>query len=345
MHSFAGAAASPALFAIPAVAIAAWLLGMRQSSGLRMGLKAVSLRHMLPEMCALLGLFVCAAALIYRGKHNGFLTPDSTQQHFMDAIQNDWPVLVSADSLMVLQGMIRVVVVSSVALRAGLDRTCFAGEPAALFLLACICRLVLFGMSPVDVYHIDGPLGGVVSILVEAAAVPPLLYLTRGLAYDAGAVFRVFGLATLAALMAYSNRFDLTVHEPFQGAFWYLDFEFSLVQTLDFFAAGAFMAQALIASESGKTPPSMSFTHVFLLVQQVLPSYFFVYALAPPLTTPRDLVGAGHPFEMMWAVGVMQFAMYFCAGLFHFAALNDEPNAKLSMLTTMGTTAPLVFDV
>jgi len=42
---------------------------------------------------------------------------------------------------------------------------------------------------------------------------------------------------------------------------------------------------------------------------------------------------------MMWAIGLMQFAMYGCAALFHFAALSDEPHAKLT------TTAPLVYDV
>jgi len=286
---------------------------------------------------------VFAATLLSRGKHNGFLAPDSQQQLWMDKIKNEWPMLVSADSLFVLQGMIRILVASSVALRATSDSSCLAGEPAALFLLACICRLVLFGMSPVDVYHIDGPLGGVISIVVDAAAVPPLLYLSSGLARSAGGSVRVLCMTTVAVMMAYYNRFCLAedpLGDKSAGAMWFLDFEFSLVQTLDFVGACAFMAATLIASDSGKTPsPSMIFSHVGLLIQQMLPAYFFVYGLAPALTEPTDIVGAGYPFHMMWAIGLMQFAMYCCAMLFHFAALSDEPHAKLT------TTVPLVYDV
>jgi len=155
-------------------------------------------------------------------------------------------------------------------------------------------------------------------------------------------------MTIVAVMMAYYNRFSLASDawqlqpgEVSSGGTWYLDFEFSLVQTLDFVGACAFMAATLMASDSGKTPsPSMSFSHVCLLIQQMLPAYFFVYGLAPALTEPAEIVGAGYPFSMMWAIGLMQFAMYCCAALFHFAALSDGPHVN-----KLTATEPLVYDV
>jgi hypothetical protein len=281
-----------------------------------------------PEVLGLLAFALFAGCLLTHGKHHGFAEADAD---LWEEMVRGWPTLISADSLFVLQGMIRIVVLLSVCLRAGMESTALSNMAAALFLLSSLCRLVLFALSPAEVYHIDGPLGGVTSILVEVAAVPMLLFLSRGILRH-GRIVGVVATALLAALVAQRNKFSLA-----DAPDAHLDTLFSVVQVLDFFAACAFLRQTCTSNALKPANAAASFAYVMLPLQQLLPAYFFFTAFTDSRSSEvfqihPELVRSGKPFQLMWAIGFAQLVLYTIAGVFHFGVHADETNEKSKQL-------------
>jgi len=286
------------------------------------------IRRLTPELVGLGSLGASAAALLWRAGPFGFDDIPENVAGTWESINKDWPMLTSADSLFVLQAMLRLVVALSAALRAGSETSPFAGTPAVFALLGVATRLVLFGLSPTGIYHIDGPLGGLTSVIIEMAVVLPLFLISRSLT-RAGVITVLTG-AFVSVAVAANCRFGLA---PSELA--YLDTLFSLVQLLDFLAAlifvlryiGAFLAFASGApAENVKLPrgPSACFALVVLPMQQLLPAYFFLCAFGPPLEAPSELVRDGCPFQMMWLVGFSQVGMYLMSGALHLVMCDDD---------------------
>eukprot|EP00928_Gymnodinium_smaydae_P033545 TRINITY_DN24003_c0_g2_i1.p1 TRINITY_DN24003_c0_g2~~TRINITY_DN24003_c0_g2_i1.p1 ORF type:complete len:380 (+),score=81.67 TRINITY_DN24003_c0_g2_i1:71-1141(+) len=284
------------------------------------GHAAAVLMRFAPELTGLTVLAAFASFLLARGDHSGFAVIPDDQAELWGSIKNAWPLLTTADSLFVLQAMVRIVVLLSVAFRGGASAP-LAGCSAAFALLAQVCRLLLFAFSTPDVYHIDGPLGGLTSVVFEVAAVPVLLYLSRSLS-TRGAAVVMFGGAC-AAGVASVNTFALADFMPA------LDALFSLVQLLDFLAACAFLRNTMVALGSvsdASSSTALSVAHVLLPLQALLPAYFFLTAFAPPLVVESVLVRQGLPFEMMWGVGSAQVGLYALAGVLQLAwALDATP--------------------
>eukprot|EP00928_Gymnodinium_smaydae_P074125 TRINITY_DN57188_c0_g1_i1.p1 TRINITY_DN57188_c0_g1~~TRINITY_DN57188_c0_g1_i1.p1 ORF type:complete len:353 (-),score=45.77 TRINITY_DN57188_c0_g1_i1:141-1199(-) len=282
------------------------------------------LRRYAPEALGLAAFACFAMVRLVRRGHSGFDTIPADQMDIWQDIDSKWPMLVTADSLFVLQAMVRIVVLLSVACR-GPASAPLSGSPACFGLLAQVCRLLLFVFSPLGVYHIDGPLGGVTSIALEAACVPVLLFLCRGLTIRGAAA--VAAGAACAAWIAGLNRFGLADDLA------YLDTLFSLVQVLDFCSACSFLVRSLGDLIGRKTTFHMvSPVHALLPLQALMPAYFFLTAFAQPLEAPVELVRNGRPFEMMWFVGATQVGIYGLVGALQLAwsldVAPEEPAAE-----------------
>eukprot|EP00928_Gymnodinium_smaydae_P058022 TRINITY_DN4122_c0_g1_i1.p1 TRINITY_DN4122_c0_g1~~TRINITY_DN4122_c0_g1_i1.p1 ORF type:complete len:384 (+),score=71.14 TRINITY_DN4122_c0_g1_i1:88-1152(+) len=287
-------------------------------SQLALAKMGVMLRRFAPELVALGVLGTFASCMLARGGHTGFAVIPDDQAELWGNIQSEWPLLTTADSLFVLQAMVRLVLLVSVACR-GSASAPLAGSPAAFALLAQVCRLLLFALSTPDVYHIDGPLGGVTSVIFEVAPVPVLIFLSRNLSAKAAAIVVVASAS--AAGVASVNTFGLADFMPA------LDVLFSLVQLLDFLAACAFLRTtiaALGAMGVAKSNSAPGIADCLLPLQALLPAYFFLTAFAPPLVVEPVLVRQGMPFELMWTVGAAQVGLYALAAVLQFAWSLDE---------------------
>lgn len=319
-------AASIASLPLIAAVCAMWFM---ESQNRGSKVPAVSyLRRLTPELVGLGSLGVSAAAFLWHAGHNGFGDIPESHAEVWGSINKEWPILTSADTLFVLQAMLRLVVVFSAAIRAGSETSPFAGTPAAFALLGVASRLFLFGLSPVDNYKIDGPLGGPTSIIIEMVVVLPLFLLSRSL--TRANVVTVLAGAVVSMKVAANCRFGIA---PSELA--YLDTLFSLVQLLDFLAAISFVLRyicAFLAFASGalgehvKLPdgPSACLALVILPIQQLLPAYFFLCAFGPPLEAPSVLVRDGYPFQMMWFIGFSQVGMYLMSGALHLVMCDGD---------------------
>ena len=74
------------------------------------------------------------------------------------------------------------------------------GEPAAFFLLAALVRVALLTLSPRDVYHLDGPLGGDMNVAIEVTSC--LLLLPLGCRILQKGLFRCLTVAVIGTLLA-----------------------------------------------------------------------------------------------------------------------------------------------
>jgi len=270
-------------------------------------------------MCAVLVIFLCT-----RQRHIGFESiPDSDDQLWQE-ITKDWPLLMTADSLLSIQSMIRVVMLLSALLRDGaVGNTALVPEAATFMLFASVCRLGLIGLSPFDVYHLDGPLGGAVYVIFEVVAFPLLLLLSHGMVYQGARGIVVLASGAFFSYVAASNQqFHLADDAK-------LDLLFSMALIFELPAAMSFLVRSCTAAVS--TTEQMAkhsyalFTHFVLPIQQGLSLYFLLVGLAPPLETPESNVRVGHPFEFMWAAGAAQVVMYLLAAIVYFISSVEEP--------------------
>lgn len=308
----------------PLIILAAivWLLELgRRYGGLRAETWAKELRQAAPELLGLVGIASLAAFLLARGGNQGAPIRTAEDQEIWQSIQAEWQVLTTADSLLGAQAMLRLLLVGSAALR-GASPLAF-GCTAKFLLLAAAARVALLALSPRDIYHLDGPLGGNLNAALEVAALLPLAYLSRGASRRQAPVLLVSCLA--AAGVAWTNH--LALAEPGQA---YLDALFSLEQLLEFLASAACLAGAAGAAAEGDGCQPLgapaAFAHCLLPLQQLLPAYFMLTAWgAAPFQVVPELVGAGRPFEVLQSCGVAQVGFYLLAGVLRLAIADPEP--------------------
>lgn len=336
MDSFASGAASTSSFnahlgqAMPQdlatttfiiIAAVVWLLEMgRRGGGLQAAGCARALHQVAPELLGLVGMAAFAAMCLAKGGNKGAPIATPEDQELWLAIQAEWPVLTTADSLLAVQAMMRLVLLTSAALRVASP---LAGLPAAYCLLAAASRVTLLALSPKDVYHLDGPLGGSMNGAFEAAALVPLLCLSRGVGWRR-ALF-LLSSSLLAAWAAWNNHLGLA--QPGQS---YLDALFSLEELLEFLGAVACLASAVAAVADGEGAPSLpapsALVQCLLPLQQLLPAYFMLTAWgAAPFQVVPELVGAGRPFEVLQGCGVAQVGIYLLVAVLRLAFSNPEP--------------------
>jgi len=120
-------------------------------------------RRFAPELIA---LSICTTVSIcLRAYGNNVKPQDLEQQKAWEQIQNEWPLLVTADTLLAFQALVRLIAIISVFLRAS-PTAPLRGSSAVFFFAAATARVWL--ASRTDSYLLDGPLGGRLPVVCEA---------------------------------------------------------------------------------------------------------------------------------------------------------------------------------
>eukprot|EP00418_Pyrodinium_bahamense_P087841 CAMPEP_0179051712 /NCGR_PEP_ID=MMETSP0796-20121207/21385_1 /TAXON_ID=73915 /ORGANISM="Pyrodinium bahamense, Strain pbaha01" /LENGTH=347 /DNA_ID=CAMNT_0020748259 /DNA_START=74 /DNA_END=1117 /DNA_ORIENTATION=- len=271
-----------------------------------------------PEACGLVLSLAVAGVLLLHGSNSGVPVPPG-EKELWQQIRNEWPILMTADSLLGLHAMLRTLLLASAALRtAETMASPLAGLPTAFLLGAALVRMALLVLSPLAIYHLDGPLGGKVYCVLQASALALLAYLAvvqvhqaRGGPRCAPALAASASLVVLAWLAGTNH---LALADPGDG---HLDVLFSLQELLELAASVTFLANAIAPAASQGSPGAFAaFAHVMLPLQQVLPAYFLLASWGgAPLEELPALVGAGRPFKMLQLAGLAQVGLYAVAGV------------------------------
>lgn len=261
------------------------------------------LKQWAPEAAGLVACLTLAAALRARGDTKQPLDEEAWAQ-----IKQQWPLLMTADTLLSLQAMLRLVVLLSVVLRAGGGGPVpLSEEVTALWLGAGVARVAVLSRS--TVYMLDGPVGGSLPAACEVAVLPILLVLSRGTLRRAPMTLALVAVAAAwFASRNYLNLADDTVADSL----------FALAHSLDCLAAFAYLLRTVLIDSRAKGV-SVGFTHLLMPVQQGLSAYYFLQAFdAVP-----ELVGAGLPFQVLQIGNTAQLGAYLGALALYLADCFD----------------------
>lgn len=262
-----------------------------------------------PEATGLIACLALATHLRINNTDHAVVVDDANWAEIM----RQWPILLTADTLLSLQSMLRLLVLVSSVLRMGDGPTPLSQETAAILCGAILGRVVL-ATRTAD-YMLDGPLGGYLPVACEALCVPLLVCLSRGIRCKnlAGALLTL----GVVARTAHRNRLSLS-GDAISDAL------FIFAHLAELVAAFAYLSRALFldTGRADKVPwcVALRFAHVLMPVQACLSAYYFVQAF----DFQKELVGAGHPFEVLQIGGVMQLGVYAAAAVLHSAECVDS---------------------
>ncbi|CAJ1429173.1 unnamed protein product [Effrenium voratum] len=294
-------------FALCFVAVSIWLLERKVTGTAHLVAYFRSMQQLLPELLSLSLCLSLALALVYCGQHNGGAEIPKQDEALWSGINAEWPILKTADTLLGIQAMMRLVLLSSALLRQEEETSAFAMEPAGFLLAASLTRSLLLLLSPWEVYHLDGPLGGNLNLACELCAVPMAAYLCRSLGRRG---FFCAGLALLLGCVACAQRLSLA--DPGQE---HLDVLFSWSQLLDLAVAVSFLCRCVNLWTEAKGA-FMVFSLFELPAQQLLGAIFMLCAWgAAPFQEVDGIVGAGHPLLMMQSSSLAEVTVYLVAAV------------------------------
>jgi len=289
-------------------------LGSRQGGWYAENCKRL-LKECAPEAAGLFTCLTLAAALRARGDAHGVSESDAEA---WEQINSEWPLLLTADTLLSLQAMLRLVVLISVVLRAGGGAAApLADEATCLWLFAGLARVGLLART--SVYMLDGPLGGMLPAACEVAVVPMLLVLSKSTLRRAPLTL---GLV-LAATVSFASRNYLALADEDDKHL--ADSTFMLAHTLDCLAAFAYLFRTALI-DTGSRGVSTGFTHLLMPVQAGLSAYYFLQAF---MAVP-ELVGKGLPFEALQIGNTAALGAYLGASALYFAECFDGRSATVA---------------
>jgi len=246
------------------------------------------------------GLVLCLSVAAYL-RFSSYAAPDVSDEAWA-AIMREWPLLLTADSLLSLQAMLRVIVLLSAVIRCGTALP-FAEEAAAFFCAAAVARVVLFATNAS--YMLDGPLGGFPPAVCEFASLLLSGILCRGLSMKPISATALTIMAV--AWIAYRNRLALANDALADGLFMFAHIS-------ELFSAFAFLFRALLLG-AGRASIAVRFAFIMMPLQQALSAYYFVHAFS----AVPELVASGHPFEMLQICSVAQLGAFTSALVLHLA--------------------------
>lgn len=265
-----------------------------------------------PEVMGLTACLALSTHLRMREASNG--AADTVDEQTYTEISKQWPILLTADTLLSLQAMFRLLVLISTVLHSGGGATLLSQEAAALSCGAALGRALLAGLS--NVYLLDGPLGGYLPVACELLSVPLLAILSRGVRRSC-LVACVLALAA-AAWVGSRNHLSLAGDKLIDGLFVF-------AHVAELIAAFAYLTRALLLdaglSGDGQESVALWYAHMLMPVQQCFAAYYFVQAFE----FVPGLVGAGHPFELLMMGGVAQLGAYSGASILHMAEYIEAP--------------------
>jgi len=285
-------------------------LNSREGSGYAESCKRI-LRHCVPEAVGVIACLAFAAALRARGDQSSGPEDDTWAQ-----IKAQWPILMTADSVLSLQAMLRLLVLLSCVLRAaGGVPVPLGDETAMLWLGAGLARVALLVRT--DAYMLEGPLGGNLPAACEVAVLPLLFVLSR----RSLAKSPFTGALTCAAVAVLARRNHLNIaKDPMSDGL------FIAAHGLDILAAFAYLQRTLlmdVGSHGCMGNVSIGFAHLLMPVQQCLATFYFIQAFA----AQPALVGSGRPFAVLQIGGIAQVGFYLGAAAVYMADSLDHREA------------------
>eukprot|EP00931_Biecheleriopsis_adriatica_P019107 TRINITY_DN13130_c0_g1_i1.p1 TRINITY_DN13130_c0_g1~~TRINITY_DN13130_c0_g1_i1.p1 ORF type:complete len:389 (+),score=71.38 TRINITY_DN13130_c0_g1_i1:94-1260(+) len=327
-----------------------------------------------PETLALIAVLFFAILLrVFINPDRGVDINDPVQVESWAKIKREWPILMGADTLLNLQGMMRLLVWAVVVLRLSMTTTTrftcrkveevtslelskvwefapLAGSAAALSLAAATTRAAIAQQT--TAYSYDGPLGGPVPIWVETTTVPFLTAIALKLA-GSTSMSSAAGATGLALWLSSRNYFNLSGFDT-DGNYTY-DKMFIFAHCLELLASFAFLANTIRKSlrestreESKRSKRSAwnGFVHLMLPLQQALPAYYWLTAFEAE--REAEMTAAGRPFCLLKIFNLIGLAVYLTALAFYLAECllrgpsaqddgNDSGDAQLQVPVTSRT--------
>lgn len=267
-------------------------------------------RNCAPELGGVALLALLLASLRLRGDRTGVVDEEA-----WEAIKNEWPILLTADSLLSLQAMVRLLICVSLVLRtSSSSRTTSSliGEPAMLLCLGNIARALLVWWTAF--YALDGPIGGNIPWAAECATAVLSGLLAVGVLRKS-----IFSLTLVVLASAwFSSRNRLSLGESPMG-----DSLFILAHTLEMLSAFAYCIRTLlIVTESGVMTSTLptGFIHALMVLQQAMPAYYFTVAFE----CSDELVDMGQPVMILKYGSLAGLGAMLAAFAVHVAVQSDE---------------------
>lgn len=301
-----------------------------------------------PEAIGLAAVFLIAVLLRLGGDMH--VPKDPVSAEVWEEIKSEWPVLMGADTLLNFQSMLRVLIFTSAAFRAGLlsgliefslkansrptlDNLCvgqmgkvvtavtspLSGLGAALSLGGMLARAQL--CTRAEIYRLEGPLAlsGYLPLLCDYCSAALLITLAfNALRHCSRTFVHTAAVSAFAMWLASQHYLNLAKDSSIDGLF-------TLTYVLEFFAALAFLGRAVMksgydAESSQHGRAFVGFVHVLMAFQQGLAAYYFLTAFEP---SPK-LVGAGRPFCVVIWSNLLALGAYLAAAGLYFGGLCAE---------------------
>lgn len=266
---------------------------------------------------------ILGLGIYMRCKNQGFDRFDAMDEQQVQAweqVMKEWPLLLTADTLLSFQVLLRVLICASTLWRTDdsskTKRLPLAGEPALFLFFAQAARVViLFRTSD---YTLDGPLGGNIAKSGEVAA----LILSAALGLPALRKSLLSVSFTVFAAIWFAGRNHLSVAQDPVA-----DSMFVAAHTLEIMCALTFFIRTLVILTDTYDQESngieVFLVYVMMMVQQAMPAYYFMEAFA----YSADLVGAGFPFELLTYGNVVGFGALLASLAIYVGVHTDEGGA------------------
>eukprot|EP00933_Yihiella_yeosuensis_P071967 TRINITY_DN80226_c0_g1_i1.p1 TRINITY_DN80226_c0_g1~~TRINITY_DN80226_c0_g1_i1.p1 ORF type:complete len:338 (+),score=75.50 TRINITY_DN80226_c0_g1_i1:82-1095(+) len=259
-----------------------------------------------PEAAGTLACLTLVAALRARGDNTAVNSEDSEA---WEAIKAEWPILMTADTLLALQAMLRLVVLLSTVLRASQDKILpLADEAAFLMLCGVMARVAVATQS--QAYMLEGPVGGMLPLACEVALILLLLVLARGSLRRTP----LTNVLVIAAVWAFSRRNYLNFAEEEVA-----NQLFVAAHCFEALGALAYLARTMLI-ENGTSQRllgdvSIGFTHLLMPVQQGLAAYFWLTAF----DADTQITGAGFGNHVVQIGCTAQLGVYLASAALYTA--------------------------
>ncbi|CAK9105540.1 unnamed protein product [Durusdinium trenchii] len=232
----------------------------------------------------------------------------------------------TADTLLAIQAMLRLVVVLSAVLRSGarinspLLEECSAKKKMDIISgQSRRCRLWFGGavarcfvLKQSQAYWLEGPVGGLLPAALDASLVPLLFLLGHSAMRRSGtAILLVSGLVAV-----FSHRNNLNLAEETEA-----NILFTAVHCFEFLSALLYAGRTMLLGGDGQ--PSVTFMHLVMVIQQSLATYFWLQAFDADM----NVNGSGLGICAIQISCLGQLCAYLAAASLHAAtlALQDVP--------------------
>jgi len=264
----------------------------------------------MPELLGVVLCLIVAVALRIRGNVDDVIL-DANHAQAWEEVKSEWPILMTADSLLIFQTWLRLLALLFVAVRAKVgESTPIAGVAAVLLLSAQVSRAAMAART--SDYLLEGPLslGGDLPVACEVAMIPRLAWLSVKAFRDAPVAAATW--LSVTAWFASFHYLNLAANPD-------ADKLFTLANALECVAAIAFLCNTIVAhcgAHASKGSVSTGFLHLVMPFQAALSSYFFMEAFPPEPTQ----VGSGKPYCLLVWSNLLQFGAYLVAAAFFVAS-------------------------